>query len=68
MALHKIEVMESDNELLQNYNDCLSEAQSLFLAHIFQGKVFKEMELNPLDSTDQQYGVPYLFNEILEEL
>lgn len=54
--------------MFQNYLKCLKEAHDRFLGYLFQGYKFKKMEQNPLHAKDLNYGVPNLFNQILDEL
>ena len=68
LALRKVQVLEADDEVFQNYLECLKEAHDLFLSYIFQGNVFGKMQQNPMHSTDLQYGVPWEFNAILDDL
>ena len=68
LALRKVQVLEADDEVFQNYLDCLKEAHDLFLSYIFQGNTFGKMQQNPMHSTDLQYGVPWEFNAILDDL
>ena len=47
-------MMDAHKEILRNY--------------IFRGCVFRKMEQNPLNSRDAQYGLPPLWNTILDEI
>ena len=68
MALRKVQVLEAEDEVFQNYLECLKEAHDRFLSYIFQGQTYGKMQQNPIHSTDLQYGVPWEFNCILDEL
>ena len=68
LALRKIQVLETEDEVFMNYLDCLKEAHDRFLGYIFQGYVFNKMQQNPMHSTDLQWGVPLEFNAILDDL
>jgi len=68
LALRKVQVLEAEDEVFQNYLECLKEAHDRFLSYIFQGNVFGKMQQNPMHSTDLQFGVPWEFNAILDEL
>ena len=68
LALRKVQVLEADDTVFSNYLECLKEAHDHFLAQIFQGMVFNKMQQNPMHSTDLQYGVPWEFNQIVDEL
>ena len=46
----------------------MKEAHDRFLSYIFQGHTFGKMQENPMHSKDLQHGVPYEFNNILDEL
>ena len=54
--------------MLLNYIACLEEAHNRFLTLIEQGEEYPKMEQNPLHSQDLNYGVPPIFNAILDEL
>ena len=54
--------------MLLNYIACLEEAHNRFLCLIEQGEEYPKMEQNPLHSQDLNYGVPPIFNAILDEL
>lgn len=68
LALRKVQVTESEDEVFQNYLECLKEAHDRLLSYIFQGHTFGKMQENPMHSKDLQHGVPYEFNNILDEL
>ena len=68
LALRKVQVLEADDEVFQNYLECLKEAHDRFLSYIFQGNTFGKMQQNPMHSTDLMYGVPWEFNSILDEI
>lgn len=68
LALRKLQVLEAEDVVFQNYLECLKEAHDRFLSYIFQGHVFGKMQQNPMHSSDLNYGVPYEFNLILDEL
>ena len=68
LALRKVQVIEAEDQMFQNYLECLKEAHDRFLSYIFQGHKFHKMEQNPLHSQDLNHGVPPFFNEILDEL
>ena len=68
LQLKKIQYMNSDDEMFQNYLDCLKKAHDKFLLFIFKGHKFQKLEQHPLHSTDLSYGIPPLFNQILDEL
>lgn len=68
LALRKVQVIEANDQDFSNYLECLKQAHDYFLAQIFQGQVFNKMQQNPLHSTDLQYGVPWEFNQIVDEL
>ena len=68
LALRKVQVLEVEDEVFQNYLECLKEAHDRFLSYIFQGHVYGKMQQNPMHSTDLQFGVPFEFNAILDEL
>ena len=68
LALRKLQVLEADDEYLQHYIECLKEAHDRFMSIVFQGVVFNKMQQNPMHSTDLQYGVPWEFNAILDDL
>ena len=68
LALRKMQVLESEDMMFQNYLECLDEAHSRFVSFIFQGHVFSKMQQNPLHSVDLNHGVPNEFNIILDEL
>ena len=68
LALRKVQVLEAEDEIFQNYLECLKEAHDRFLSYIFQGHTYGKMQQNPIHSTDLQYGVPWEFNCILDEL
>ena len=68
LALRKMQVLESEDMMFQNYLECLDEAHQKFLSFIFQGHVFNKMQQNPLHSIDLNHGVPNEFNHILDEL
>ena len=53
---------------MSQYLMCLKEAHDRFLAFVFEGYRFKKMEQNPLHSKELGYGVPQLFNEIIDGL
>ena len=61
-------MLEADTETFVNYLECLKEAHDRFLSYILQGSAFGKMQQNPMHSTDLQYGVPWEFNAILDEL
>ena len=52
LALRKVQVLEAEDEVFQNYLECLKEAHDRFLSYIFQGSVFGKMQQNPIHSTD----------------
>ncbi len=60
--------MYADDEMLQNYLDCIKEAHDSFLGCLFRGQKFIKMEQNPLHSKDLNYGVPNLYFQILDEI
>lgn len=68
LALRKMQVLESEDIMFQNYLECLDEAHDRFLGYIFQGHLFNKMQQNPLHSADLNHGVPNEFNIILDEL
>ena len=68
LALRKVQVLEAETEAFQNYLECLKDAHERFLSYILQGNVFNKMQQNPMHSTDLQYGVPWEFNAILDEM
>ncbi|CDW79653.1 UNKNOWN [Stylonychia lemnae] len=68
LSLRKIQYLNQDDEMFQNYLRCLKEAHERFLGYIFQGYKFKKMEQNPIHSKDLNYGVSNMFTEILDEL
>ena len=67
LSLRKIQYLYSNDEMFQMYLNCLKQAHDRCLNYIFQGYRFKKMEQNPLHSKDLNYGLPSLFNEILDE-
>ena len=44
LSLRKIQYLNQDDELFQNYLKCLKEAHERFLGYIFQGYKFRKME------------------------
>ena len=52
LALRKVQVLEADDQVFQNYLECLKEAHDRFLSYIFQGNTFGKMQQNPMHSTD----------------
>ena len=68
LTLRKVWMLEAETEAFQNYLECLKEAHERFLSYILQGNVFNKMQQNPMHSTDLQYGVPWEFNAILDEM
>lgn len=68
LSLRKLQILNSDDTMFQNYLTCLKEAHDRFLSYIFQGHKFQKMEQNPLHSRDLNYGVPQLFNDILDDM
>lgn len=61
-------LLQSD-ESVERYLDCLKQAHDQFLAtNILEGKQFTKMVQNPLHSSDISYGVPTLFNDMLDQI
>lgn len=59
----------SSDESVERYLDCLKQAHDQFLAtNILEGKQFTKMVQNPLHSSDISYGVPTLFNDMLDQI
>ena len=44
LALRKVQVLEAEDEVFQNYLECLKEAHDQFLSYVFQGNVFGKMQ------------------------
>jgi len=44
LALRKVQLLETDDDVFMNYLDCLKEAHDRFLSYIFQGYVFNKMQ------------------------
>ena len=44
LALRKVQVLEVEDEVFQNYLECLKEAHDRFLSYIFQGHVYGKMQ------------------------
>ncbi len=59
--------LHNSNPGFTQYLDCLKQAHENFLQVMIEGKQFQKMEQNPLHSSDLSYGVPQLFNEMLDE-
>ena len=51
-----------------NYLDVQSQAHELMLAEILKGKRFDKMMKSPLQYKDLQWGVPQMYNLILDNL
>ena len=68
LALRKVQILEGQDPMLLNYIACLEEAHNRFLTLIEQGNEYPKMEQNPLHSQDLNYGVPPIFNALLDQL
>ena len=44
LALRKVQVLEAEDEVFQNYLEYLKEAHDRFLSYILQGNVFGKMQ------------------------
>ena len=60
--------MNADDEQFQNYLISLKKVHDKFLLFIFKGQKFSKLEQHPMHSTDLNYGIPQIFNQILDEL